>query len=68
MADTRVKTEAICCNSETHGLHLCYIMSQGLHLSDPASYIALIENPKCRCQHCGRTARSRTNLCVPESL
>ena len=67
MADTKIQTD-VACNSELHVEHLCYIMSQGLHLTDPASYLALIDKPRFRCGHCGRTAGSRRNLCVPEDL
>jgi hypothetical protein len=67
MADTKVQLESIR-DDDLHGEHLCYIVSQGLNLMDEAGYRALIENPRYRCDHCGRTARSRQNLCVPLEL
>ncbi len=56
------------CGSEFHHQHLCYIISQGFHLSDEQGYRTLVENPAFRCSHCGRTARSNANLCVPARL
>ena len=67
MADTKMELEIIC-DAELHEEHMCYITSQGLHLSDPLAYAALIDEPRFKCGHCGRTARSRTNLCVPLDL
>ncbi len=54
--------------TEEHTEHLCYIISQGFHLTDEQQYRVLIENPGYRCDHCGRTAESDTNLCVPVPL
>ena len=56
------------CNSELHGEHLCYIISQGFNLTDEQGYQALVEQPAFRCGHCGRTAKSGGNLCVPDGL
>jgi hypothetical protein len=56
------------CTSEFHHEHLCYIISQGFHLTDERTYRALIEDPAFRCDHCGRTAKSGANLCVPVAL
>jgi len=56
------------CHSETHSEHLCYIISQGFHLSDDPQYKALVEEPKYRCNHCGRKAKSNGTLCVPAPL
>jgi hypothetical protein len=56
------------CKSETHGRHLCYIVSQGFNLSDPKEYDAIIKNPGFKCQHCGQSAKSMDNLCVPDKL
>ncbi len=67
MADTKRQLE-IADDAELLSEHLCYILSQGLNLTDEAGYRALIENPQFRCGHCGRTARSRRNLCVPTNL
>lgn len=56
------------CKSELHEMHLCYIISQGFHLSDPLEYKALVENPQFKCQHCGRVANKAESLCKPAAL
>lgn len=56
------------CDTELHTRHLCYIISQGFNLSDEQEYRALVENARYRCDHCGRTAKSDANLCVPVPL
>ena len=56
------------CHTGTHTDHLCYIISQGFHLSDEQWYRTLTDNPKFKCAHCGRTATSDANLCVPGHL
>ncbi len=56
------------CHSETHTEHLCYMMSQGFHLTNEQEYRVLVENPEYRCKHCGRKAKSNDNLCVPVPL
>jgi hypothetical protein len=48
--------------------HLCYILSQGFHLGDKQSYLALIAVPNFRCNHCGKQASRKRNLCVPMEL
>jgi hypothetical protein len=56
------------CFTDAHTEHLCYITSQGFHLTNEPEYRALIAEPKYRCNHCHRTARKETNLCEPVSL
>ena len=56
------------CTSEDHDKHLCYLMSQGFHLSEPKSFKALTNKPKYQCNHCKRKANSNNNLCVPGPL
>lgn len=56
------------CHSELHSQHLCYMTSQGFHLSDEQEYRTLIENPQYKCNHCGRKAKSDANLCIPTPL
>ena len=56
------------CKSSSHGQHLCYIVSQRLHLSDPEEYKALTADPKFKCEHCGRVAGSDESLCEPTNL
>jgi hypothetical protein len=51
-----------------HSEHLCYLISQGFHLSDEQEFKALIEDARYRCDHCGRHAKSEANLCVPMHL
>jgi len=48
--------------------HLCYMAAQGFNLEDPVEYNALADDPHYRCDHCGRHANSRENLCRPEPL
>ena len=67
MAEESVKNNPEC-KSESHSLHLCYIVSQGFHLSDPETYKALVEDPLFKCEHCGRVAMSDKSLCVPAKL
>jgi hypothetical protein len=67
MADTKIRLEIVS-DSDLQDEHLCYILSQGLHLTEPEEYRALVESPRFRCGHCGRTARSRSNLCIPVDL
>ena len=56
-----------CCTG-LHTEHLCYMVSQGFHVSDEQEYKALVENPRYKCHHCGRVAASDASLCVPGSL
>lgn len=56
------------CKSESHGKHICYLISQGYNLSDPEEYDALIQDAKFKCRHCGRRAKSENNLCEPIRL
>jgi hypothetical protein len=57
------------CPSPHHNTeHLCYLMYEGFHLSNPDEYKVLVKDAKFRCQQCGRTAHSADNLCMPEPL
>lgn len=56
------------CQTELHDQHLCYIISQGFHLSDKQEYKSLVENAEYKCNHCGRIAKSGSNLCVPTHM
>jgi len=56
------------CDSDQHAQHLCYLVAMGFHLSDEREYLALIAQPRYQCRHCGRTAGSNMNLCVPADL
>jgi hypothetical protein len=67
MLQETLTTNSIC-DSELHDQHLCYIRSQGFHLTDEQEYNALVEDPKYFCTHCHHSARSADNLCVPVLL
>ena len=56
------------CESSSHTRHLCYIISQGFHLTDDAEYQALIKDPHFKCQKCGRLAANEINLCKPARI
>ncbi len=56
------------CESSSHELHLCYMVSQGFNLSDETEYQALVKDPQFKCQKCGRLAKSGINLCKPAKL
>ncbi len=65
MADMQDNPE---CKSEQHKKHLCYLMLDGFHLSNPAEYKAIVQDAQYRCQSCGRTAKSSDDLCDPVAL
>ena len=67
MDAVKVKIEH-CFDSEPETEHLCYCLSQGLQLEDAEAYLALVQDPRFRCGHCGRTAKGNENLCVPALL
>ena len=56
------------CESSSHQEHLCYIVSQGFHLTNEAEYQALVKNPQFKCQKCGRLAKEQIHLCKPVKL
>jgi hypothetical protein len=56
------------CGNEFHSQHLCYMVSQGFHLSDEQEYRSLVQDPQFKCQNCGRVAKSDKNLCQPVKL
>lgn len=53
------------CKSKLHFQHLCYMVSQGFHVSDAEEYNELVKDAKFRCRRCGRAAKSADNLCQP---
>ena len=67
MAEELVQQNTECCTAG-HSQHLCYLMSQGFHLSDEQEFKMLIEDAEYRCDHCGHHAKSDANLCVPVRL
>jgi len=56
------------CREQLHLEHLCYITSQGFHLSDIHEYEILVNEPRFLCCRCGRIANSGRNLCMPTEL
>lgn len=66
--DDLVKEVQQRCAGELHTGHLCYLLSQGFHLEDAEAYTVLVQNPRFRCGHCGRTAAGQMNLCLPVPL
>ena len=56
------------CRSDEHTQHLCYFVSYGYHVDSADEYRDLVENPRHKCQFCGRTAHSATSLCQPMEL
>jgi hypothetical protein len=65
----KIKTQGnMECRSKSHDQHLCYLISQGFHLSDENEFRVLTENPKFQCRRCSRIAKSDKNLCVPSEL
>jgi len=56
------------CTSSQHNQHLCYFISQGLHLTDEEKYKVMVSDPEFKCEHCGRVAKSDKNLCEPVPL
>jgi hypothetical protein len=67
MAEKLLQHNTECCTGD-HSEHLCYLMSQGFHLSDEQEFKMLIEDAQYRCDRCGRYAKSDANLCVPMHL
>jgi hypothetical protein len=56
------------CESNQHTHHLCYMVHNGLHLSDEHYYQILIKGVKFKCKLCGRGAKNENNLCQPLRL
>ena len=56
------------CKSDSFEEHLCYIVSQGFHISEPEKFEALTAQPEFKCRHCGRVANSEKKLCEPVKI
>ncbi|MCU0918547.1 MAG: hypothetical protein MUC88_28905 [Planctomycetes bacterium] len=56
------------CSSADHEEHLCFLMHEGFHYGNKEAYKAMVQDAQFRCQQCGRTAKSRNRLCLPEPL
>ena len=67
MAEKQMKHNADC-TSQGHPDHLCHLMYEGFHFSNPHEYKAMVQDAQFRCQNCGRTAKKGEHLCVPVAL
>ena len=56
------------CKEEGHGQHLCFLMYDGFHYSQPADYKAMVRDAEFRCQNCARTAHKAEHVCAPVPL
>lgn len=56
------------CKSDEHTKHLCYFVSYGYHVDNEDEYRELIDEPRYKCQFCGRVAHDKENLCMPMML
>ena len=56
------------CVSNGHDEHLCFLRYEGFHYKNKEAYKEIVQDAQYRCQNCGRTARSDTNLCEPVNL
>ena len=56
------------CKSDEHTQHLCYFVSYGYHVDNPEEYKDLVEEPRYKCEFCGRTAHLEKSLCMPMKL
>ena len=67
MASDHPKDNPVC-KSDEHTKHLCYFVSYGYHIDDPQDYKDLVEEPRFKCEFCGRTAHLEDSLCMPMKL
>ena len=67
MSESNIQSNADC-KHDQHDKHLCYLMYEGFHYEKPDEYRAMVQNAQFRCQNCGRTAASETNLCSPVKI
>ena len=56
------------CKSDEHTKHLCYFVSYGYHVDNADEYKDLIEEPRYKCEFCGRVAHYSESLCMPLPL
>ena len=56
------------CKSQTHENHLCHLMYEGFHLSNPDEYRQIVQNAQFRCENCSRTAKRSEDLCAPIAI
>jgi hypothetical protein len=56
------------CKDQMHKSHLCYLIYEGKHDSDPKGYKKLVAKGNFICEYCGRTAKDAESLCSPKEL
>lgn len=56
------------CKDPMHKSHLCYLIYDGKHYSDPKGYKKLVAEGNFICEYCGRTAKDAGSLCSPKEL
>ncbi len=57
-----------CAKPDAHKKHLCFQMYEGIHLKDPDTYRAIVQNAQYRCEMCSRTACEAQHLCHPVKI
>lgn len=48
--------------------HLCRLAEQYYHVREPLRFRAMVQNPRFKCEFCGRTASAAHSLCYPAPL
>ena len=56
------------CTEKKHKEHLCFLMSEGWHLTHPKGYKEIVKGAEYRCRYCDRTAKNKYNFCEPVKL
>jgi hypothetical protein len=51
------------CTSELYNEHLCFLICDGFYETDRDAFRAMVQDAQYRCAICGRTAKSKKNLC-----
>ena len=53
---------------DAEDMHLCYLGEEGYHAEHTKIFQKLASDPEYVCEHCGRTAHDKKNLCTPERI
>ena len=56
------------CASDVYNEHLCFLICDGFYETDKDAFRAMVQDAQYRCQICGRTTKSKKNLCDPVAL
>jgi hypothetical protein len=56
------------CSGPTHNEHMCALADEYFHVNCPDQYRAMVKDAEFKCLFCGRTAKSKSNLCYPAEL